>query len=256
MQNTEPYRVLFFIDSRFFLGNDRNFGQRLKNKRLRKGESGRRTLDCPKTSSEVQKSEIEPAFAVPIGASDDRTFSLPSHLLLSLIRQSGIGFLEQCRRLAVGMTGSIEPCAHSLSDTNLLSSLDYWVFDPYLQISEACPRHRKQGPETPLFIGLRFDTCNVPAYEQLMNSKPIEPTQPTSASHALDQGLPFFPEERPLTVPRAADYLGVSKQTVSLWVERKQILHLRVMGQNIRFLRADLEPFRPTFREEVRDGKT
>ena len=51
-------------------------------------------------------------------------------------------------------------------------------------------------------------------------------------------------EELPLTVRDAATYLGVSPQTVYLWVERKQIPHLRVMGRNIRFLRSELEPFR------------
>ncbi len=45
--------------------------------------------------------------------------------------------------------------------------------------------------------------------------------------------------------------MGVSVQTVYLWVERKQIPHLRVMGRNIRFLRADLESFRASFRQEV-----
>jgi excisionase family DNA binding protein len=49
----------------------------------------------------------------------------------------------------------------------------------------------------------------------------------------------------------AATYLGVSPQTVYLWVERKQIPHLRVMGRNIRFLRSELEPFRATFKQEV-----
>jgi hypothetical protein len=38
---------------------------------------------------------------------------------------------------------------------------------------------------------------------------------------------------------------------VYLWVERKQIPHLRVMGRNIRFLRSELEPFRATFKQEV-----
>ena len=47
-------------------------------------------------------------------------------------------------------------------------------------------------------------------------------------------------EELPLTVRDAATYLGVSPQTVYLWVERKQIPHLRVMGRNIRFLKSDL----------------
>ena len=57
-------------------------------------------------------------------------------------------------------------------------------------------------------------------------------------------------EEYPLTVRQAAKFLGVSPQTVYLWVERKQIPHLRVMGRNIRFLRADLVPFCATFKQE------
>jgi excisionase family DNA binding protein len=57
--------------------------------------------------------------------------------------------------------------------------------------------------------------------------------------------------ERPMTVKEAAKFLGVSPQTVYLWVERKQIPHLRVMGRNIRFLRSDLEPFRASFRQEM-----
>jgi excisionase family DNA binding protein len=58
-------------------------------------------------------------------------------------------------------------------------------------------------------------------------------------------------DEIPLTVREAARYLGVSPQTVYLWVERKQIPHLRVMGRNIRFLKSDLGPFRATFKQEV-----
>jgi excisionase family DNA binding protein len=42
--------------------------------------------------------------------------------------------------------------------------------------------------------------------------------------------------EYPMTVQEAARFLGVSPQSVYLWVERKQIPHLRVMGRNIRFL--------------------
>ena len=57
--------------------------------------------------------------------------------------------------------------------------------------------------------------------------------------------------ERPMTVKEAAKFLGVSPQTVYLWVERKQIPHLRVMGRNIRFLKSDLEPFRASFRQEM-----
>lgn len=57
--------------------------------------------------------------------------------------------------------------------------------------------------------------------------------------------------ECPMTVKEAAKFLGVSPQTVYLWVERRQIPHLRVMGRNIRFLRSDLEPFRASFRQEM-----
>ena len=67
---------------------------------------------------------------------------------------------------------------------------------------------------------------------------------------------PTIVNEFPIRVPEAAAYLGVSRQTVYLWVERKQIPHLRVMGRNIRFLRSDLEPFRATFKQEVGIGKT
>ena len=67
---------------------------------------------------------------------------------------------------------------------------------------------------------------------------------------------PFEDIECPLTVREAARFLGVSAQTVYLWVERKQIPHLRVMGRNIRFLKSDLEPFRSRFKQEVEDGTT
>jgi excisionase family DNA binding protein len=60
----------------------------------------------------------------------------------------------------------------------------------------------------------------------------------------------------PIGVNDAARFLGVSPQTVYLWVERKQIPHLRVMGRNIRFLKSDLEPFRAQFKQEVENGKT
>ena len=61
-------------------------------------------------------------------------------------------------------------------------------------------------------------------------------------------------EEYPLTVRQASKFLGVSQQTVYLWVERKQIPHLRVMGRNIRFLRSDLEPFRASFKQEMENA--
>jgi len=73
---------------------------------------------------------------------------------------------------------------------------------------------------------------------------------PPPAHIALDR------EELPLRVREAAIFLGVSPQTVYLWVERKQIPHLRVMGRNIRFLKSDLEPFRAQFKQEIGNGKT
>jgi excisionase family DNA binding protein len=78
------------------------------------------------------------------------------------------------------------------------------------------------------------------------------PQNSSSGGSAL--GLGFAIEELPLTVRDAARYLGVSVQTVYLWVERKQIPHLRVMGRNIRFLKSDLESFRATFRQQVTDA--
>ena len=76
---------------------------------------------------------------------------------------------------------------------------------------------------------------------------------PTLGLRPADAGLMA---ELPMTVKDAARYLGVSSQTVYLWVERKQIPHLRVMGRNIRFLKSDLEPFRAAFKQEVGNGKT
>ena len=61
-------------------------------------------------------------------------------------------------------------------------------------------------------------------------------------------------DECPLTVREAAKFLGVSPQTVYLWVERKQIPHLRVMGRNIRFLKPDLETFRASFKQEMENA--
>jgi len=58
-------------------------------------------------------------------------------------------------------------------------------------------------------------------------------------------------DECPLTVQEAAKFLGVSQQTVYLWVERKQIPHLRVMGRNIRFLKSELASFRASFKQET-----
>jgi excisionase family DNA binding protein len=80
-----------------------------------------------------------------------------------------------------------------------------------------------------------------------MSPKPL----PQNIGAGLDGAATFPPNELPVTVREAAAYLGVSIQTVYLWVERKQIPHLRVMGRNIRFLKSDLAPFRATFKQEV-----
>lgn len=74
------------------------------------------------------------------------------------------------------------------------------------------------------------------------------------AGTGRSRAVRLLSQELPITVREAAAYLGVSVQTVYLWVERKQIPHLRVMGRNIRFLRADLEPFRAQFKQEAEDG--
>jgi excisionase family DNA binding protein len=79
---------------------------------------------------------------------------------------------------------------------------------------------------------------------------------PLNRSGAVQEVAFVFGNEIPLTVRQAAVFLGVSPQTVYLWVERKQIPHLRVMGRNIRFLKSDLEPFRATFKQEVGIAQT
>ena len=85
-----------------------------------------------------------------------------------------------------------------------------------------------------------------------MNSESL----PLKSSSGGGQSALAVPDEIPLTVRQAAVFLGVSPQTVYLWVERKQIPHLRVMGRNVRFLKSDLEPFRAAFKQEVGNGKT
>jgi excisionase family DNA binding protein len=74
-------------------------------------------------------------------------------------------------------------------------------------------------------------------------------------SHATTQisepGAAAASDEIPMTVREAARFLGVSIQTVYLWVERKQIPHLRVMGRNIRFLKSELASFRASFKQEI-----
>lgn len=61
-------------------------------------------------------------------------------------------------------------------------------------------------------------------------------------------------DDIPWNVSRAAQFLGVTLQNLYFWVERKQIPHFRIMGRNIRFLRADLKRFRMTFRQEPEES--
>ena len=75
----------------------------------------------------------------------------------------------------------------------------------------------------------------------------------TSSNERIREA-PLPTEERPFNVREAANYLGVSPQTVYLWVERKQIPHLRVMGRNIRFLKSELETFRASFKQEMENA--
>ena len=70
----------------------------------------------------------------------------------------------------------------------------------------------------------------------------------------IDRHNSTLSDDRPLSVKEASRYLGVSPQTVYLWVERKQIPHLRVMGRNIRFLKTDLETFRASFKREMENA--
>jgi excisionase family DNA binding protein len=93
---------------------------------------------------------------------------------------------------------------------------------------------------TPTYPQERVEAKGRPA----MNQSSLEDA-PTTAIVA---------NEIPLTVKEAAKYLGVSSQTVYLWVERKQIPHLRVMGRNIRFLKPDLDSFRASFRQEMENA--
>ena len=85
-----------------------------------------------------------------------------------------------------------------------------------------------------------------------MNSTENEKSATSSEAASRSEGESSLP----MNVKAAARFLGVSPQTVYLWVERKQIPHLRVMGRNIRFLRADLLPFREQFKQGVENGKT
>ena len=104
----------------------------------------------------------------------------------------------------------------------------------------AAPIHRNEEAQSG-----RFETRTMADHAQFapVVNPAISPEE-VYGSHA----------ELPMTVKDAARFLGVSAQTVYLWVERKQIPHLRVMGRNIRFLKSDLQLFRAQFRQEVENA--
>ena len=95
----------------------------------------------------------------------------------------------------------------------------------------------------------RFTSCR----KTLSASKPAA----TCTEEPLPWEQTIHNESKTINSPKireAAKYLGVSPQTVYLWVERKQIPHLRVMGRNIRFLKSDLDSFRASFRQGMENA--
>jgi excisionase family DNA binding protein len=112
--------------------------------------------------------------------------------------------------------------------------------------STASPRQRVSR----LATGPTFHQSRTPLLSESANRRSLE--QNALVEHQDDSI--DLQEEYPLTVREAAKYLGVSPQSVYLWVERKQIPHLRVMGRNIRFLKSDLETFRASFKQEMENA--
>jgi excisionase family DNA binding protein len=106
----------------------------------------------------------------------------------------------------------------------------------------AAPRHRNEEVQSG-----RFEILAMSDHFQFA---------PPSVELIVREEVRLSHAELPMTVKDAARFLGVSTQTVYLWVERKQIPHLRVMGRNIRFLKSDLLPFRATIRQEVENAET
>jgi len=48
-------------------------------------------------------------------------------------------------------------------------------------------------------------------------------------------------QPQPLTLPQAAIYLNVSKQTLYRWTSQSEIVHYKPSGKNIYFLKGDLD---------------
>ncbi len=88
---------------------------------------------------------------------------------------------------------------------------------------------------------------------QFVSMKCESPVSPSSVC-PLPKLFREGSDDIPWNVSRAAQFLGVTLQNLYFWVERKQIPHFRIMGRNIRFLRADLKRFRMTFRQEPEES--
>jgi excisionase family DNA binding protein len=106
----------------------------------------------------------------------------------------------------------------------------------------------------PTQFGVHENTASQGQHASRLAVSPSFHTSKTVWFAQPQENASVLSEEYPLTVREAAKYLGVSPQSVYLWVERKQIPHLRVMGRNIRFLKSDLEPFRASFKQEMENA--
>ena len=106
----------------------------------------------------------------------------------------------------------------------------------------------------PTQFGVRENTASSRQHASGLAARPSFHKSRTFSLVEPQENASGLSEEYPLTVKEAAKYLGVSPQSVYLWVERKQIPHLRVMGRNIRFLKSDLETFRASFKQEMENA--
>ena len=120
--------------------------------------------------------------------------------------------------------------------------------------SSCVQQETNRGCLVPVAAAVRFGLTAVIEEALPVRSGPIQAPKPITSPRS--DNVRTSASNLPMTVKDAASFLGVSCQTVYLWVERKQIPHLRVMGRNIRFLRSDLEPFRAQFRQEVANAET
>jgi excisionase family DNA binding protein len=133
----------------------------------------------------------------------------------------------------------------------------------------ASPSHHKPGALSASVYPDRRSPEPMSPNRESFNLSSIQPPNETTGGEGSDTGnssnvahtfvepqenASSLSEEYPLTVREAAKYLGVSPQSVYLWVERKQIPHLRVMGRNIRFLKSELETFRASFKQEMENA--